>query len=187
MLAIGSAARTSHCMLQSAAIRASAYSTRHQARARTSHCSTLRASPTLFIQAKTMSSTVTTDPSISVISTTAAAAPLAHYSQAIRAGNLLFVSGCVPVDPVTGKVVEGGIEVQTEQTMKNLKAVVEAGGSSLGKVVKSTVFLKSVTDFAGMNGVYAKFFGDHKPARSAIEIGTLPLGIAVEIECIAVL
>ncbi|KAF8634906.1 hypothetical protein AX15_000653 [Amanita polypyramis BW_CC] len=115
----------------------------------------------------------------------AAAAPIGHYSQAIKAGDLLFVSGCAAFDPVTGQVLDGGIEAQTELAMKNLKAVVEGGGSSLGKVVKATVFLQNVSDFAGMNGVYARYFGDHKPARSAVEVGNLPKGVLVEIECIA--
>jgi len=83
------------------------------------------------------------------------------------------------------QIVAGGIEEQTEQALKNLKAVVEAGSSELGKVVKTTVFLKSMDDFLAVNAIYAKFFGDHKPARSAVEVARLPKDVLVEIECIA--
>jgi reactive intermediate/imine deaminase len=83
------------------------------------------------------------------------------------------------------EVVSGGVEAQTEQALKNLKALVEAGGSDLGKVVKTTVFLKSMNDFATVNGIYAKFFGNHAPARSAVEVARLPKDVLIEIECIA--
>lgn len=83
------------------------------------------------------------------------------------------------------QIVEGGVVAQTEQALKNLKAVVEAGGSELGKVAKTTVFLKSMDDFVAVNGVYAKFFGEHKPARSAVEVARLPKDVLVEVECIA--
>ncbi|KAJ2917852.1 hypothetical protein MD484_g2533, partial [Candolleomyces efflorescens] len=82
------------------------------------------------------------------------------------------------------QVVEGGVEAQAEQALKNLKAVVEAGGAELGKVVKTTVFLKSMDDFVAVNGVYAKFFGNHKPARSAVEVARLPKDVLVEVEAI---
>ncbi|TFK42063.1 Endoribonuclease L-PSP/chorismate mutase-like protein, partial [Crucibulum laeve] len=114
-----------------------------------------------------------------------APAAIGPYSQAIKVGDLLFASGCIPLDPSTMQVVEGGVEAQTEQALKNLKAVVEAGGSELGKVVKTTVFLKSMNDFVTVNGIYEKFFGNHKPARSAVEVARLPKDVLVEIECIA--
>ncbi|EDR15320.1 uncharacterized protein LACBIDRAFT_301440 [Laccaria bicolor S238N-H82] len=133
-----------------------------------------------------MSSTVaTTHPSLSVVSTPQAPAAIGPYSQAIKVGDLLFCSGCIPLDASTMQVVEGGVVAQTEQALKNLKAVVEAGGSELGKVAKTTVFLKSMDDFVAVNGVYAKFFGEHKPARSAVEVARLPKDVLVEVECIA--
>jgi len=128
---------------------------------------------------------VSTHESLSVVSTTRAPAAIGPYSQAIKTGNLLFCSGCIPLDLATMQVVEGGIESQTTQALKNLKAVVEAGGSELGRVVKTTVFLKSMDDFATVNGIYAKFFGNHSPARSAVEVARLPRDVLVEVECIA--
>ncbi|KIK02087.1 hypothetical protein K443DRAFT_97468 [Laccaria amethystina LaAM-08-1] len=132
-----------------------------------------------------MSSTVTTHPTLSVVSTPQAPAAIGPYSQAIKVGDLLFCSGCIPLDASTMQVVEGGVVPQTEQALKNLKAVVEAGGSELGKVAKTTVFLKSMDDFVAVNGVYAEFFGEHKPARSAVEVARLPKDVLVEVECIA--
>jgi len=128
---------------------------------------------------------VTTHESLSIVSTPHAPAAIGPYSQGIRLGDLLFCSGCIPLDPSTAQIVPGGIEAQTEQALKNLKAVVEAGGSELGKVVKTTVFLKSMNDFATVNGIYAKFFENHAPARSAVEVARLPKDVLVEIECIA--
>jgi len=107
------------------------------------------------------------------------------YSQAIKFRDLLFVSGNIPLDPATGKIVAGGIEEQTKQALKNLRAVVEASGSDLGKVVKTTVFLKSMDDFATVNRIYEHAFGNHKPARSAVEVSRLPKDVLVEVECIA--
>jgi len=130
-------------------------------------------------------SSITTHESLSIVSTARAPAAIGPYSQGIRLGNLLFCSGCIPLDPSTKEIVSGGIEAQTEQVLKNLKAVVEAGGSELGKVVKTTVFLKSMNDFATVNEIYAKFFGNHSPARSAVEVARLPKDVLVEIECIA--
>ncbi|KAF8899304.1 Endoribonuclease L-PSP/chorismate mutase-like protein [Infundibulicybe gibba] len=127
----------------------------------------------------------TTHESLTIVSTPHAPAAIGPYSQAIKVGDLLFCSGCIPLDPTTAQVVDGGIAAQTEQAMKNLKTVVEAGGSALGKVVKTTVFLKSMDDFATVNGIYAKVFGDHKPARSAVEVARLPKDVLVEVECIA--
>jgi len=96
------------------------------------------------------------------------------------------LSGCIPLDPTTTEVVPGGIEEQTAQSLSNLKAVVEASGSSLNQVAKTTVFLKNMGDFASMNKVYAEFFGEHKPARSAVEVARLPKDVLVEIECVAI-
>lgn len=125
------------------------------------------------------------------------------YSQAIKFGDLLFVSGNIPLDPVTGEIVAGGVDEQAKQALKNLRAVVEASGSHLGKVVKTTVrrsafishsvshdisfkvFLKSMNDFATVNSIYEQAFGNHKPARSAVEVSRLPKDVLVEIECIA--
>jgi len=127
-----------------------------------------------------------THPSLSVVTTEHAPAAIGPYSQAIRVGHLLFCSGCIPLDPANARIVEGGIEEQTEQALKNLKAVVEAGGSELGKVAKTTVFLKSMDDFAKVNAIYADFFGNHAPARSAVEAARLPRDVLVEVECIAI-
>ncbi|KAL0951921.1 hypothetical protein HGRIS_008575 [Hohenbuehelia grisea] len=129
-------------------------------------------------------SNTTTHSSLNIVSTLNAPSAIGPYSQAIKAGDLVFCSGCIPLDP-NGTLIEGGVEQQTEQALKNLKAVVEASGSELGKVVKTTVFLKSMNDFVAVNGIYARFFGDHKPARSAVEVARLPKDVLVEIECIA--
>jgi len=110
---------------------------------------------------------------------------LGPYSQAVKLNDLLFVSGNIPIDPATGDIVPGGIEAQTEQVLKNLRAVVEASDSELGKVVKTTVFLKNMDDFTAFNAVYSKAFGEHKPARSTVEVARLPKDVLIEIECIA--
>jgi reactive intermediate/imine deaminase len=128
---------------------------------------------------------MSTHPTLIPVSTDAAPAALGPYSQAIKAGGLLFCSGCIPLDPATMQIVEGGIEAQTKQVLKSLKAVIEAGGSTTGKVVKTTVFLKNMNDFVTMNGVYSQFFEEHKPARSTVEVARLPKDVLVEIECIA--
>ncbi|KAL5519380.1 hypothetical protein ACEPAH_1063 [Sanghuangporus vaninii] len=123
---------------------------------------------------------------LSAVSTSNAPGAVGPYSQAIKTGNLVFVSGCVPLSPSTGKVVEGGVEEHAKQALANLKAVVEASGSSVDKVAKTTVFLQSMDDFAKINAIYADFFGSHKPARSCVEVAKLPLGVLFEIEAIAV-
>ena len=114
-----------------------------------------------------------------------APAAIGPYSQAIQTGNLVFCSGQTPLDPATMELVGTTIEEQTERVLQNLSIVLEGLGLSLQNVVKTTVFLKSMDDFQGMNGVYAKKFGEHRPARSTIAIRQNPLDALVEIECIA--
>ena len=109
------------------------------------------------------------------------------YSQAIVAGDLVFASGQIPIDPERGETVSGPIEPQTEQVLKNLGAVLEAAGSDLFHVVKTTVFLNSMDDFAAFNGMYATFFKKPYPARATVEVARLPKGVLVEIEAIATL
>ncbi|KAF8548876.1 translation initiation inhibitor [Imleria badia] len=130
-------------------------------------------------------STVRTHASLKPVSTEAAPSAIGPYSQAVKAGDLVFVSGCIPLVPSTAQIVDGGIVPQTEQALANLKAVVEASGSDLGRVVKTTVFLKDMNHFGTVNGIYADFFGEHKPARSAVEVARLPKDVLFEIECIA--
>jgi len=122
-----------------------------------------------------------------VISTEKAPSAIGPYSQAIRIGNLVFCSGQIPIDPATGEFVSGGIKEQTEQVLKNLTAVLESAGATLQNVVKTTVFLADMNDFAAMNEVYAKFFSDNKPARSTVQAARLPRDARVEIECIAII
>ena len=119
-----------------------------------------------------------------VISTEQAPAAVGPYSQAVRAGDLLFVSGQLGIDPGTGKLVDGGVEKQTEQALRNVASIIEAAGADLGSVVKATVFLQNMSDFAVMNGVYSRFFESEPPARAAFEVAQLPLGGLVEIEAI---
>jgi 2-iminobutanoate/2-iminopropanoate deaminase len=119
------------------------------------------------------------------ISTARAPAAIGPYAQAIRAGNLLFVSGQIPLDPATGQMVDGDIAVQTERVLNNLAAILEAAGSSLARVLKTTVYLRDLEDFAQMNTVYAKFLGEHPPARATVQVARLPRDAAVEIDLIA--
>jgi 2-iminobutanoate/2-iminopropanoate deaminase len=119
------------------------------------------------------------------VSTSGAPAPLGPYSQGMIAGGFVFCSAQAGLGPASGKLVEGGVEVQTERVIKNLQAVLEAAGSSLDKVVKVTVYLQSMDDFKAMNGVYARFFTSEPPARAAIELPRLPLGALVGMECTA--
>jgi 2-iminobutanoate/2-iminopropanoate deaminase len=121
-----------------------------------------------------------------LIQTQNAPAAIGPYSQAIQVGSLLFTSGQIPLR-ADGSLVEGGIEVQTQQVFDNLRAVIEAAGGSLGQVVKTTVFLKDLQDFAAMNGVYEAAFGGHRPARSAVQVARLPRDVLVEIEAIVTL
>ena len=119
------------------------------------------------------------------IVTSKAPGAIGPYSQAIRTGNLIFVSGQLPVDPSTGNFAEGGIKELTRQSLSNIKAILEAEGTDMAHVVKTTVFLADISDFAEMNEVYATFFTTPFPARSAVAIKTLPKNARVEIECIA--
>ena len=120
-----------------------------------------------------------------VIHTDSAPAAIGPYSQAIQIGDLLFVSGQVPIDPSTGAMVEGDIKAQAQQSLNNLKAILNAAGTNMGAVVKTTVFLADMNDFAAMNEVYAQFFQEPFPARSAVQVGRLPKDAKVEIEAIA--
>jgi 2-iminobutanoate/2-iminopropanoate deaminase len=121
-----------------------------------------------------------------VISTENAPRALGPYSQAIRANGLVFLSGQVAIDPATGYVVEGGVTQQTERILENLKAVLEAAGSSLESVVKTTVYLKSIGDFSKMNDIYGRYFPSNPPARSTVEVSRLPRDVGVEIDAIAI-
>ena len=120
------------------------------------------------------------------VQTDTAPAAIGPYAQAIKANGFLYTAGQIPIDPKTGAFVEGGITDQTRQVLENLKAVLEAGGSSLDRVVKATVFLKSMADFAAMNEVYAKYLGSAKPARSTVAAAELPRGALVEIDLVAI-
>lgn len=119
-----------------------------------------------------------------LIATAAAAPAVGPYAQAVRAGGLVFASGQLPIDPATGAFPDG-VEAQTRQSLANLAAVLEAGGASLASVVKTTVFLQDMNDFAAMNAVYAAHFPQEPPARSTIEVARLPRDAKVEIEAIA--
>jgi 2-iminobutanoate/2-iminopropanoate deaminase len=119
------------------------------------------------------------------ISTPLAPAAIGPYSQAIRSGNLVFLSGQIPLDPQTGSIVEGDAAVQTARVLQNLSAILEAAGSSLGQVLKTTVYLRDLADFAMMNEVYARFFDDTPPARATVEVARLPRNVSVEIDLIA--
>ncbi|MEW6669911.1 MAG: RidA family protein [Thermodesulfobacteriota bacterium] len=111
--------------------------------------------------------------------------PIGPYSQAIRAGDFLFTSGQVGIDPGTGKLVEGGVAAETRQVMENLRTVLEAEGSDFSRVVKTTLFLADMADFGEVNKIYAEFFGTEPPARSTFQVAALPLGARVEIEMVA--
>ena len=123
----------------------------------------------------------------SIISTSQAPAAIGPYAQAVESNGLVITSGQLPIDPATGSVVEGGIQEQARQSLTNLKAILNEAGTNMGAVVKTTVFLKSMDDFAAMNEVYAQFFQQPYPARSAVQVAKLPKDVLVEIEAIAVL
>ena len=120
-----------------------------------------------------------------VISTTKAPSAIGPYSQAIQVGNIIYTSGQIPIDPATGSFVEGGVKEQTRQSLLNVKAILEEVGLTMGNVVKTTVFMVDMNDFADMNAVYAEFFTEPYPARSAVAVKTLPKGALVEIEVVA--
>ena len=119
------------------------------------------------------------------ISTDKAPAAVGPYEQAIRVGNFIFTSGQIPLDPSTNKLIEGDISQQTKMVMENLKALLEASGSSLKNVIKATVFLTDLKNFEQMNKIYGEYFSASKPARSTIQVSALPKGAAIEIEMIA--
>jgi 2-iminobutanoate/2-iminopropanoate deaminase len=121
------------------------------------------------------------------ISTPDAPGAIGPYSQAIKAGNIVFCSGQIPIDPATGEFVSDDVSEQTEQVFRNLKAVLAAAGATLENVVKTTVFLADMGEFAAMNEVYGQHFTDHKPARATVQAARLPKDARVEIECIAVI
>jgi len=121
-----------------------------------------------------------------IIATAKAPAAIGPYSQAVRAGDFVFTAGQIPLDPVTGKLVEGNIETQTRQVLANLSAVLQAAGTSLANAVKTTVFLADMGDFKAMNGVYAEFFPAAPPARSTVQVAVLPMGARIEIEVVAI-
>ena len=120
-----------------------------------------------------------------VISTSKAPAAIGPYSQAIQVGNFVYTSGQIPIDPATGQFAEGGIKEQTRQSLLNVKAILEESGLTMSDVVKTTVFMADMNDFADMNAVYSDFFSEPYPARCAFAVKTLPKGALVEIECIA--
>jgi 2-iminobutanoate/2-iminopropanoate deaminase len=122
-----------------------------------------------------------------IVSTEKAPKAIGPYSQAIRTENLLFTAGQVGLDPVTMDLVEGGIEAQTRQVLTNLRHVLETADSGLNFVVKTTVFLQDLADFATMNAIYAEFFPENPPARSTVQVAGLPKGALVEIECVALI
>lgn len=119
------------------------------------------------------------------VRTAGAPAAIGPYSQAVRAGGLLFCSGQIPLDPSTGNLVNGGIEAQVERVLSNLEAVLIAGGETLRSVVKTTVYLVDLGDFPAMNGIYGKFFPEDPPARVTVQVVKLPAGARVEIDAVA--
>jgi 2-iminobutanoate/2-iminopropanoate deaminase len=121
------------------------------------------------------------------IQTDRAPQAIGPYSQAIKANGFIFASGQIPLDPATMRIVEGGIEEQTGRVLDNLKAVLEAAGSSLDRVVKTTVYLADMGEFAAMNEIYARYFGATKPARATVQVARLPRDVKVEIDVVAVL
>jgi 2-iminobutanoate/2-iminopropanoate deaminase len=121
------------------------------------------------------------------ISTENAPGAIGPYSQAVKTGNMVFCSGQIPIDPATGEFVSNDVAEQTRQVLKNLSAVLEAAGTDLNNVVKTTVFLADMNDFTAMNEIYAEFFNENKPARATVQAARLPRDARVEIECIALI
>lgn len=122
---------------------------------------------------------------LKAVQTSAAPEAIGPYSQAVVADGWVFCSGQIALDPDTMQVVDGDVVVQTDRVLTNLRHVLEAAGAAMSTVVKTTVFLQDMGDFASMNTVYARHFGDHRPARAAVQAAALPKGVAVEIECVA--
>ena len=121
-----------------------------------------------------------------IVATENAPGAIGPYSQAVKTGGMVFCSGQIPIDVATGEFVSNDVAEQTEQVLKNLSAVLEAAGTSLNNVVKTTVFLSDMNDFAAMNEIYAKYFSENKPARATVQAARLPRDAKVEIDCIAV-
>lgn len=124
---------------------------------------------------------------ITAVTTEKAPKAIGPYSQGVIAGGFLFTAGQIPLDPATMQVVPGDIRAQTDRVMQNLRAILEAGGASLGRVVRTTVFLADMDDFPAMNEIYARAFGEHRPARSTVAAKALPRNVLVEIDAVAVL
>ncbi|TFB12041.1 RidA family protein [Candidatus Marinimicrobia bacterium MT.SAG.4] len=120
-----------------------------------------------------------------IVHTTDAPQPVGAYSQAVKTGNLLFVSGQIPIDPDNGELVQGTFKERARQVLNNIKNIVEAAGTDMNNVVKTTVFLTDLSNFAEVNEVYSEFFASDPPARAAVQVSKLPLGADIEIECIA--
>ena len=120
-----------------------------------------------------------------IIKTDNAPLPIGPYSQAIRANGFVFVSGQIPLDPITGNIVQGGVVEQTHQALKNLRAVLEAAGSGLQQVVKTTIFLTNLDDFQKINQIYGEYLGEAKPARATVQVSRLPKESLIEIEAVA--
>ena len=122
-----------------------------------------------------------------IIQTDKAPAPIGPYNQAVKANGMLFVSGQIPIIPATGELESGGIKVETEQVMQNLKAILDEAGLSFDNVVKTSIFIADMNDFVDVNEVYGKYFGEDAPARETVAVRTLPKNVNVEISCIAAL
>jgi 2-iminobutanoate/2-iminopropanoate deaminase len=122
-----------------------------------------------------------------VVTTDQAPKPIGPYSAAVKGGHFVFTAGQIGIDPQTGEIVQGGIEAETRQVMKNLRALLEAAGTNFEGVVKTTIFLRDMNDFAKVNAIYGEFFPSEPPARSTVQVAALPKGAAVEIEVIALL
>ena len=121
-----------------------------------------------------------------IVSTSAAPPAIGPYSQGVRSGGLVYTAGQIAIDPAAGKLIEGGVADQTRQAMRNVEAILAAAGTDLARVIKTTVFLQNMGQFAEMNAVYGEFFPDDPPARSTVEVSNLPMGALVEIEAIAI-
>ena len=121
-----------------------------------------------------------------IIATQNAPAAIGPYSQAVQVGDFVYTAGQIPLVPETGKLIEGGIEEQTQQVMQNLANILEAAGSSLAHIVKTTIFVTNLADFAAINKVYGSFFASDPPARSTVQVAALPLGANIEIEAVAI-